>query len=219
MAEQVTNVGLQIESYLIDKIKTLEKSEYFSALEKMSINSYLIGIYNIPILLMQYTTLIATNLTKTTVICHINSIINMLYLTNCLPNKNKVENFNLFLSQFHKTNTYISENYYKQNSIVFAIDKACNELCQMAVDKSFFTCIASCMTIEFIIAMMNKKLNSYAKSHLNGDIYFLNESNINANILINIFNNGTDVKEIIEGVDSTIKIFSGFFSDLAKSCY
>jgi hypothetical protein len=219
MTEQTTKLSLQAESYLVEKMSILENSEYFADMGKLSVNSFLLGIYNIPILLREYTTLIATNLTKTTITQNINSIINMLYVTNCLPNRNKVENFITFLSQFQRMNTYISEDYYKRNSVIFAIDKACNELCQITLEKSFFACLASCITIEFIIAMMNKKLNTYAKSHLIGDIFILNESDLNANIFLDMLNNGASTVEIISGVNDTIKIFSALFSDLTKVFY
>lgn len=167
----------------------------------------------------EYTILIAANLTKTTATQNVNNIINMLYVTNCIPNKNKVENFSLFLKQFQNMSTFISDDYYKRNSITFAIDKACNELCQMTLEKSFFICVASCVTTEFVTAMMNKKLNAYVKSRVTGDVFTLNESDLNADILLEILNDGASTEEVREGIDATIKFFSALFSDLTKIFY
>ena len=66
---------------------------------------------------------------------------------------------------------------------------------------------------------MNKKLNTYAKSHLTRDIFVLNESDVNANIFLDMLDNGASTGEVIEGISDTVKIFSAFFSDLTKVFY
>ncbi len=217
--ERATKISLQTESYLTEQMKILEKSEYFENLSKQSLNSFLLGVYNIPILFKEYTMLTATNLTKTTVTKHVNSIINMMYMSHCIHTKNKLENFILYLKQFQNVNTYISEDYYKRNSITFAVDKACNELCQMALEKSYFTCIASCATIEFVIATVNRNFNAYAKSHITENPAILNESSYHASTFLELLDDGANIDEVHAGINDTIKIFSTLFTDMTKIFY
>lgn len=207
----------QIELHIINKItKSLEELEYFSRLNEQYVNTFLLGMYNVSMILKEYVMLIAINLTKSTTTKQINGLISILYSMNCVQGRNKVDNYVEYLKQFQTNRTYVSEDYYKKHSITFAIDKICNDMCKLTLDKSLHTCIISFATFESIISFLNKKLNIYAKHHMGDDAILLSESDYNVISFIDLLGDDVTDDDINIGITDTINIFSSFFSDLSN---
>jgi hypothetical protein len=211
-----TKLSIQTEIQILDQINTFEKLEYFLSLDKQCVSTFLLGVYNITSLLRDYTMLIATNLTKCVTTTQTNILVNILYSINCVHGRNKIENYVEYLKQFKSDKTYISEDYYKKNSITFAVDKICNDLCKVTLDKSLYMCALSFATIECILGFLNKKFNAYAKSHVGENAFLLSESYYIASSFLELLDDTVTNDEIIAGIADTIKIFSSFFSDLSK---
>lgn len=204
-------ININYFSIIKERCDKITSSKYMQSTSNDTISIVLLSIYNIKKLLHDHNLLISVNLTKIPKM-YTTSLVKILHDNVC--NKNVEDTLDKFIDQFD-----VKPDFLKKNSILIPYDVLINELCKQTSDYEWQQSIASLATTEYILSVLNEKLNKFVNEDCKNKIY-LDESTTQVNELLNLlqyeYAYSTEIKN---GIDSTIKSFLDMFDILCEVFY
>jgi len=188
----------------------LEDSDFLINLEKYQMHHFLLSIYTFILLNRELNMFYGVLLTKIPS-DYQKVIIKILYERSCLEN-NKSDSFEQYFKQFCGTADTMPYDYYIKNSLRIPIDNICTELCKILCDKSYKESMAVFAAVEFILCIVNVRLNDYAKCKLGTkNKIILDTNNQVAFDLLLLLEDDSNKTNIFMSILNTVTLFKSLF--------
>lgn len=226
--------------FVEEKVNIIEHSSFFDNIKKYPYINFLLGMYNYKSILAEHNLHMGVTLTKLLSEKHVKEVVKILYSNTSKYVQYDLENpedpvdesqtnplslaeyFELFLKELNSINNseVFTDAYIKKFSIITPADKMCNDLCTMILDKSWQYVIASHATFLYVNAVINKKLNEYAKSYKKTSKHriILQDSYTNSIKLFNLLE-GDDNETIKSAIVDTVNLFFNFINETDNIFY
>lgn len=213
--EKMNNDPIYLD-FLVSQMFIINDLSYFNNIKKYSNDAFVLGLYNFVSVLKEHNKHLAICMTKVPYDECAETIAKSLKDNVCTQNCINHKILDNFLKQFRTNDN--TDQYYKKFSISMPVDKMCNDICQIILDKSWVHTIASLATFEFIVTNIYKKLNEYALSTKKNDIVLLPEENTCSLELLRLLDN-EDRYEIKAGITDMFNIFCALFNEIDELYY
>lgn len=201
---------------LTSQLFVIEDLSFFNNIKNYPNDVFILSMYNFILALKEHSKHLAVCLTKVPYDKCADAIVNTLKENMNELNSNNYKKFDNFLMQLKSNNN--TEQYYKKFSVSMPVDKLCNDICKNILDKSWVHTIATLVTFEYSVLIINKKLNDYLLSLKKDNAVLLSESNSQVLELFRLLDS-EDKNEVNAGINDMLNNFCMMFNEINELYY